>query len=235
MQAILLIILIPICFGSLSAQNIEPINTDRPDQSDGAYVLPKHLCQVEDGLLLAKETVLNNFMLRYGLTGSTEVRLLLNAGKSAGETGLLPVGLGVKQRLVTQKKRVPAITLSAYLNYEKLASELFKTDAVSTNILLAFQNNISDNFGIGYNVGTTDLFKDVNFTISLGYAPFNKLSTFLEYFAHFEPSTSANHNVDAGIVYLVTPTFQLDIALGSNLFSREAAFLTTGLSYRFSR
>ena len=31
-------------------QEIEPINTDRPDQNEGTYVLPKGIFQIEGGL-----------------------------------------------------------------------------------------------------------------------------------------------------------------------------------------
>ena len=31
-------------------QEIEPINTDRPDQNEGTYVLPKRTFQIEGGL-----------------------------------------------------------------------------------------------------------------------------------------------------------------------------------------
>jgi len=44
------------------------IDADRPDQSDGVYVLPKNRFQLEDGFVYEKEFLSNELMLRYGLT-----------------------------------------------------------------------------------------------------------------------------------------------------------------------
>ena len=83
---------------------VESINTDRPDQSDGIYTIPKNTFQLENGITITKQTVINNLMLRYGLTPSTEIRLLLNAGKEFKNKGLLPISLSFKQRIIEQKK-----------------------------------------------------------------------------------------------------------------------------------
>jgi hypothetical protein len=36
---------------SISAQTESPINTDRPDQGDGTYILTKKSFQIEEGLI----------------------------------------------------------------------------------------------------------------------------------------------------------------------------------------
>ncbi len=56
------------------------INTDRPHQSDGVTTVPIGKFQIEEGVTLAKKTAINNLMVRYGITHSTEIRLLLDAG-----------------------------------------------------------------------------------------------------------------------------------------------------------
>lgn len=78
----------------------ETINTDRPDQSDGVYTVPKHILQLENGFTIANKVFLNNFMLRYGLTNTTEIRLLLDAGKEVMASGLKQVTISAKQRLI---------------------------------------------------------------------------------------------------------------------------------------
>ncbi len=64
------------------------INTDRPDQTDGTYTIPTNTFQIENGVTLSKETIMNNFMLRYGAGKSTELRLGVDAGKEYGLKGL---------------------------------------------------------------------------------------------------------------------------------------------------
>lgn len=55
-----------LCLVGISAfAQSEAINTDRPDQSDGTYTVPRNVFQIENGLLFANGVALNNFMLRY--------------------------------------------------------------------------------------------------------------------------------------------------------------------------
>jgi hypothetical protein len=110
MKKYLLLFFATICIKSTIAQNSEPINTDRPDQSDGTYVLPKNNFQIEEGILFAKNNFQNNLMLRYGVTKSTEVRCLMDYAKIEASNGIMPLGLSFKQALVKQHKILPAIT-----------------------------------------------------------------------------------------------------------------------------
>ena len=81
-RIILFFIILFLLFGFLAnAQRSSLIVTDRPDQSDGAYVLPKNLFQFENGLLFNNEGVINNLMVRYGFSNSSEVRIALDYGK----------------------------------------------------------------------------------------------------------------------------------------------------------
>lgn len=106
---------------SISAQTESPINTDRPDQSDGTYILTKKSFQIEDGFFYAKDVILNNLMVRYGITQSTEARLLVDAGEVDLETGMLPIGLSVKQRLCNQQNLRPAIVSIGYSFFDKVS------------------------------------------------------------------------------------------------------------------
>ncbi|HOZ97004.1 MAG TPA: transporter [Niabella sp.] len=212
----------------------EPIiNTDRPDQSDGVNTVPKSWVQIENGLTFGKKTFINNFMLRYGIAQSTEVRLLLDAGRELGVQGLKPLGLSVKQRLVQQKKLLPAITLVGYLFYEKLAGKRFQGNGLPYEIKLAFENECSDQFSLGYNIGSSNHFQTTSITLGLGYAPLDKLSTFAEYFSAFT-SQRPEHNIDIGILFRVSTKLQLDMAGGHSIFDTDHRFFASaGVSYLF--
>ena len=67
-------------FIDANAQNNEPINSDRPDQSEGTYILTKNSFQIENGLLLQDKEMINNLMIRYGLTKKTEFRIVSDFG-----------------------------------------------------------------------------------------------------------------------------------------------------------
>lgn len=212
-----------------------PINTDRPDQSDGVYTLGQGYLQLEDGLTIADQTVMNNLMIRYGLTNSTEVRLLVDAGKQGAARGLAPLTLSIKQAIIKQDGWIPSITAVGYLSYGKLASADFQSSQWPYALLLAFENELSDRFAISYNIGTSDKFKNLDFTFNLGYAVSDNISTFIEYFATYS-QFSPNHNIDAGVLYLISPKLQVDLAFGAAIAGQNDNFFSTvGIAYRFNQ
>ena len=219
----------------VSAQSTEPINTDRPDQSDGAYVLEKNKFQIENGITISDKTLLNNFMLRYGFTKSAEVRIELDAGRFEDKNGLLPVTFSVKQRIIEQKKIIPAITLVGYLGFEQLAGKNFSGHGLPAAIVLAFENEVSPKISLGYNIGTATWFKNLNLTFGIGYITEKKLSFFAEYFSSFHKKEVPQHNFDIGAQYLIRNNLQFDIAAGHSLFDKDKRmFITTGFAYRFN-
>lgn len=212
---------------------VESINTDRPDQSDGVYTIPKNTFQLENGITIAKQTVINNLMLRYGLTPSTEIRLLLDVGKEFENKGLLPVSLSFKQRIIEQKEIIPAMTLVGYVAFEQLASKDFKGNKLPFEIKMAFENEINDKFSIGYNLGTSNQFKELNLSAALGYNITDKISTFVEYFSTLSKNGN-EHNIDTGIMYVINPKLQIDIAYAQPIYGLEnKPFGTIGIAYSF--
>ena len=210
------------------------INTDRPDQSDGVSVVPVGKFQIEEGITLAKETTLSDLALRYGITRSTEVRLIFEVGKELIKEGLKPVTLGMKQKIIEQYGIFPSITFVGYLSYDQLATKDFQDDEWSFQTKLAFENELSDRFSLGYNVGTANKFENLDLSLNLGCAATPKVTAFIEYFSTIDRINS-EHNVDMGVLYLITPLFQADVALGHSIFANDDRFFTSfGLSYLFN-
>lgn len=241
--------ILPIVFLFLSfayratSQATEPVNSDRPDQSDGTYTLPKKFYQLETGFTYGKENgsyIFHNTMLRYGLTSKTEFRFLLDYGKSNGETGIMPVGVSIKHQIVSPKGWLPDITAVGYLRLPFLATNNFRPDKIPASLLLAFQNDLSDKLSVGYNFGSSfdgeSADNDWIFTISAGFAPTEVLSFFAEYFSQFSNASKPAHNMDVGAMWLLKNNLQLDMAIGSTLFKDiKNRFITIGVTYRFNR
>ncbi|MBS1622139.1 MAG: transporter [Bacteroidetes bacterium] len=217
----------------ISFAQVENINTDRPDQSDGVYTVPKNKFQIENGVTISKNTFLNNFMLRYGLFHSTEIRLLSDAGKEDEAKGLKPFSISLKQRIIRQHNLLPAITFVGYMTFEQLAGKAFRSNRIPFRMELAFENELTDKFVLDYNVGTSEQFKALNLTMNLGFAPSDKISTFIEYFSTIKRS-APEHNMDAGIVFTLKPQLEFDIACGGSLSGPGVDFFTTfGVSWFF--
>lgn len=210
------------------AQEIEYINTDRPDQSEGVYTLPKGGFQLEDGFTFSEKGWANDLMLRYGLFNGTELRLASDFEKNKGQKlEITDWVLSFKQRILKEKGILPAVTLVGYLTYQNPIKEL------STDAYIAFENNLSDKFLLCYNLGSSNFFNNLNVTTQFGYSPVNQLYAYAEYFAIFG-NQLPSHNIDCGVLYCLTPNFQIDISFGRSIFRQETDWFTSaGLSYRF--
>lgn len=228
--------------GSIFCQNTLPINTDRPDQSDGVFTLSPGTFQLETGLTYGKSVddyLLHNTMFRLGLLSSTEIRVAIDYGKQSGDTGLMPIGISIKQGLIENRGALPAMTIIGSINLPFLASNVFEPNKIPVGLTLAFENGLSDTFSLSYNLGvfTDGASDEPNWlaTANLGYAPLEKIAFFLEYFATYTKIAPPDHNVDAGVAWLLKNNLQLDLAFGTSIF-RDAAqnqFVTAGFSYRF--
>ncbi|MBK8850515.1 MAG: transporter [Saprospiraceae bacterium] len=217
------------------AQNPSEIVTDRPDQTDGAYVLLKNYLQVENGILFNKSGVLNNFMVRYGYSGSGEIRCAVDLGRINSNFSIFPVQFSAKQRLFNQSGAIPLVTLIGYLNFGPIASANVKSNEIEGALLLAFQHELNDAMAFEWNFGSQSFRNDMKFTLLYSYKIFNRATTFVEYFSDFDKSSKPVHNADVGVLYAASHNLSLDIGLGSTLDSslRKAIFFTMGASYRF--
>ncbi len=221
-------------------QTTEPINTDRPDQSDGTYTLPRNAYQLETGLTYGKEGnhyLLHDIMLRYGLTSKTELRLLVDYGRVNSKTGIMPVGISFKRQIISAHSWIPDISAIGYVRLPMLGTNNFKPDKIPATLLLAFQNDISEKLSIGYNLGSSldgeSTRKNWILTASMGYSSSRIFSFFIEYFSQFTDSARPEHNIDIGAMWLLEDDLQLDIAIGSTIFDSDRnQFITTGISYK---
>jgi hypothetical protein len=217
----------------LFAEGKEPINTDRPDQGDGTYTLEANTFQFEEGIVVGENTVINNLLLRYGIADCTELRLGVDAGNIGGSSGIFPLTISAKQRIIEQDGVIPAITLVGYLAYEKLASSKFQGDGFPAEVKLAFQNEINSHFTLGYNIGTSTWLENLITTFGVGYSLVEDISIFVEYFSTFDKDDAPAHNLDFGGAYLLNNNLQVDIAAGHSLFdSGNRLFVTAGISVR---
>lgn len=154
-------------FSSISyAQQNGVSSSDWPDRTQGTGTLNKRNFQVENGVTLGSEDLLNNFMLRYGLTDATELRLLIDAGKEDGVVGVLPITLGLKQRILEQNGALPAVAFVGSLMIQPLATKDFRDTGLDFMLRLAFDHNLSDSWSFGYNLAPPNFLKTLKLPAS---------------------------------------------------------------------
>ena len=134
-----------LCSGFVGAGQEERIDTDRPDQTESAGIVPKNYFQAEIGF--NKENISgDNYnlvcptaLLKYGLN-KFELRLetvFLSSyeqriSESKWITGFLPIEIGLKALITEEKKIIPRTSLIIHLGIPMLASPSFKIDHART-------------------------------------------------------------------------------------------------------
>lgn len=152
---------------SIYAQE-SPIDTDRPDQTESAFTVPKNWLQMEAGFGFQqntkgnKEISIPTLLTKYGISRKIELRLITTLISNADisqpsgieyKTGLEPVEIGAKISLWEEKKWMPKTSLIFHFAIPAFASKANKINSVSPNFRFTLQNSISENITIGYNIG----------------------------------------------------------------------------------
>lgn len=97
----------------VTAQQIEPIQADRPDQTETPYLVPTGMLQVETGFSFQKNDAFSNTnalpstLWKYGLNDNFELRLITSftSENNQNETisGINPILIGCKIKIVMKK------------------------------------------------------------------------------------------------------------------------------------
>ena len=224
-----------------------PIQTDRPDQTETPYTVPKKRFQVETGFLYehtdgeTKTYSIPSVLFKYGLTNTLELGIVteLAAVKTANEsiTGLNPVTLRFKKNLITEKGLIPMTSLIGYLGLPSFASAGLKATYLAPAIRLTMQHTLSDKLSLGYNLaaewdGETTAPAFV-YTLTTGYAITPRVGSYAELYGFSPYKSKADHRFDCGLNYLLRQNILFDISGGIGLTENAPDyFMALGLSFR---
>ncbi|MFT6871459.1 MAG: hypothetical protein ACJAVN_000458 [Roseivirga sp.] len=237
-----------IVFAQKDDGSTSTIATDRPTQTTSPYIVTPKLFQIETGFyqqqtnLLSSNSVdvsfqnivYNSLLLRYGITDKIELRLNQEVGRSREIIGGIitdksdvafgPTTVGVKYQVLEEEGWRPAMAINGHVGGQFLSSG----SGTTGDLRLNFQNNISDQFSVSYNVGII-LVEGANnvglWTLNLGFSVSPKLTVFLEGYG-FSDSFSSQQSMDFGLLYLVSPNFQIDFfgGFGMSEFAPDSLF-----------
>jgi hypothetical protein len=227
----------------------EKIDTDRPDQTESAVLVPKKYFQGEFGF--NKEnyeddnyTIVHpTFLVKYGLSKRFELRL-----ESAFSTEYLhyilstkkisqlePVEIGTKISLFEEKGLRPKTSLIAHLGLPFAASSPDEEQDLFPSCRFTFQHAISNVVGLGYNIGSEwDGFEDKTiwlYTFSPNFNIGERWYSYVELFGFKEDSWQ--HAVDGGIAYYISKDTKLDLSGGFGLGKNPLKnYIALGFSFR---
>ncbi len=113
----------------------------------------------------------------------------------------------------------------------------FSNEDPITDLRVLFQNDLSDKVTLAYNFG--GLWSGGEgavgvYTVMIGIAATSQLGFFLEPYGFFTKNEPTDNRFNAGLTYLVSDNFQLDLSAGNGL-TRKApdSFVSVGASIMF--
>jgi hypothetical protein len=230
-------------------QEREPIDTDRPDQTETPVIVPSGIFQAETGFLHKKTDVheheyqLPETLFKIGLTDKLELRLITTLLHSkmpdSTITGLEPVIAGFKLHLYNGEGLLPETSVIVHLQLPKVAAKELQLTYLAPEIRLLFENGINNNIDIGYNAGISWDDETGNPEYAYTFAPDfkinDKLSAYVESFGYFPEKKHADYWTDGGFKYLITKDIQVDISAGYEVSSHNKHhqnYEAVGFSFR---
>jgi hypothetical protein len=231
----------------ISAQNAEPIQTDRPDQTETPAIVPKGMFQVETGFSFQKNdsnsntNTLPSTLWKYGVNDNFELRLItefvLEKTADQSVSGVNPILIGCKIKISDEKGIFPKIAFIGHVLIPNRASTKFKSDYFAPEFRFVMQHTLSEKMSFSYNLGAEwdGISPEATYiyTVATGYSFTDKFGTYVELFGFAPQNNKANHNFDGGITYLINNNFMLDLSAGFGVTDNAPAqYFALGFSFR---
>ncbi|MFA9391803.1 MAG: transporter [Prolixibacteraceae bacterium] len=217
---------------------------DRPDMTESAYTITKGHLQFESGVDISKDAIdettltYNSSLLRYGLNNKAELRLGVELYKTFWgdySKNLVPIYLGTKIRLVEKNGKIPQIALIVATGAELQKAGIRSILELTPGAIFTFENSLTDNISIGYNLGIeySNLAQEITgiLSASLGIGMGEHSGVYVE--AAWFPAPQTNDaRFNAGITHQFSAKFQADIYGGLGLLT-DSPFFNAGAGVIF--
>lgn len=233
---------------TLKAQELEPLQADRPDQTECASLVPPGYIQAETGFLYekgspdARSFLYPSILWKYGVNDRFEVRLITEAGMeeygAVRISGFYPLTVGFKTRLLDEDGIIPQTAFLGHLTSCMSGKEAFRPEWLAPSFRLSMQHTLSDRLSLGYNLGT-EWSGNSNkptyiYTLASGISLTCQLGGFIEVYGYLPVEEDADHRFDCGLTYLVSNDFMVDLSAGVGITKNAPdSFISLGFSWRF--
>ena len=225
----------------------QEIVTDRPDQTESSVTVGKNNFQIESGLSFLNKS--NNSetsffgpstLMRYGISNGIELRLMSQYESTKFKqvdgnnnfSGLNDLEIGYKIQLL-QSENIN--TKIAFLSHVIVPTG---NDEVTTNSFgvinkLSISNEISDQIGIGYNVGYDNIAKEhfLTYSVAIGISLSKVVGLYVETYGAWGETGFFESNFDTGFTFLINNNSQLDASYGVGL-NNNMHYISTGFSWK---
>ncbi|MFL5773482.1 MAG: transporter [Flavisolibacter sp.] len=235
------------------SQQTGKIETDRPDQTESPYLVPKKWFQSETGFSFEetrggyKSFVYPTMLNKYGVSNRLELRLITTWSSfetpsdvpsiKIVERGLEPVLIGAKVALFEEKNLRPKTSILFHTSIPQAASKVYRISRITPDFKLAMQHSITKNIALGYNIGAEwyGLADSPAWFISLTSGiDFGNWSAYGEIYNILQHGEHPLNNIDAGISYTFNDNYKFDLSYGYGLNPHAyfGHYVSFGFSFR---
>ncbi|MCB9056119.1 MAG: transporter [Chitinophagales bacterium] len=248
------------CFGfvmlnsNLFAQETGRMETDRPDQTESPVITKKNYIQAEIGFNIENEDELTTIvhpttLIKYGISKKFEFRLitelitketpLIIPAGNKNITGIPPVQIGGKLALWEEKGLLPMTSLIFHAGLPKVARKEFQLMQWAPNFRFTMQHTLSNNIGLGYNIGAEwDGMSNTPYwvyTIAPGFNIGKNWYGYVEAFGSVRQNDKPQHGFDAGVACYFSDDTKIDLSGGVGLNKESFEnYVAIGFSFRFN-
>jgi hypothetical protein len=253
------IILLPVLLlaAMVATAQVEKIDTDRPDQTESPFTVPKQWMQFEMGFSKGADKYYRNYkeiyfehptlLSKYGVSKWAELRMITTYGtfrhkenniRYGYEHGLVDVQMGGKAKLLKEKGLRPQISLIAHYDFARLRT-LGKDTIDGANFRFTMQHMLSPKISLGYNMGMEwGRFGDdpaYIYTLTTGFNLAEKWYAYVEAFGSVWQNETPEHQVDGGLAYFINDNFKIDASAGLGINKKaQDHYMAIGTSFRFN-
>jgi hypothetical protein len=233
---------------ALFSQEAGTIQADRPDQTETPYLVPKNKFQIETGIIYEQVNpdyttlIAPTILYKYGINSLFELRFVteyvIENQNNTITKGILPLTIGCKIKICEENSFLPKTSILAHVSLPKTFDNEFQSDRWIPSFRLAMQHSVLDKMSLSYNLGVewNDLYtKEILiYSLTTGYSVTNKIGSYIEMFGGFSSKETENHNLDAGITYLISNYTMIDISAGMQIFTKQpsSCYYSIGFSFR---
>lgn len=235
---------------SARSQKLDPIQLDRPDQTETPAIVPAGYIQAENGFLMENISkdqqgyTYPSCLWKYGINERVELRVITELATFKEKvndktvSGLMPITVGFKANICQEKGIIPHTSFIGHLTTANIGSEELRTTYAAPSFRFLMAHNVTDRFSISYNLGAEwdgeSAEETYLYTFATGFSLTEKLGMYAELYGFAPRASKAWHGFDGGFTYLVNNDIMIDLSGGFGVTENAPDnYIAFGFSYRF--
>lgn len=237
-----LLVMVIACSVALG-QSTGRMETDRPDQAECADVVRSGYIQAELGFNANRYPSMQEWdiptsLIKYGIADRLELRYISVLEAVNGKLTYQPDAAGMKVSLFEGKRWIPKTSLIGQYHFnddKRDNSDYNRRHHSIGELVFTFQNDVSETFGVGYNLGPefhSDGSAELIYRITPGWNLGPSTFFYAEIFGRRAKSESETW-ADAGLAQYLSDDLKIDISAGLNLQGEQKYYAAIGISFRF--